>query len=200
MRVDFYFDPICPWCWITARWLVEVAPHRYLDVSWRSFSLAIKNRDRDVPERFARSHREGLRALRVAEAVREAHGEGSVAALYEESGRHYQHDRNREFDHAAILEAVSLPTDLAAAADDQEWDVVIERSMDDALAVAGDEVGVPLIVFDGEYGTHGPIVSRAPTGAAALDLFDRVVDLTTMPGFFELKRSRTAGPEFGPRP
>ncbi len=201
VRVDFYFDPVCPWCWITSRWLVDVAAQRDIAVRWRPFSLLLKNgSDPDDPDGAPRSHVQGLRALRVVAAAADAHGDETVGPLYTRLGARYHHDQERTFDLATVLEAVGLPAALAAAAQDSSWDSVIEASMKEALAVAGEDVGVPLIVFDGERGFFGPIISKAPTGTAAAEMFDHVAALASFDGFWELKRDRTADPEFGPRP
>ncbi len=199
MRIDFYFDPICPWCWITSRWLLDVQDQRDLDVTWRSFSLYAKN-DKQPGEpgydRYLSTHQ----ALRVVEAARERHGEDCVAALYTELGRRIHHDRQRPLDIAGALEAVGLDTGLAAAAGDDAWDDVIAQSMKDALAVAGEDVGVPLIVFPNDQGFFGPVMSPAPTGEAAVAMFDHIAGLAAYECFWELKRDRQSSPEFGPRP
>lgn len=200
MKIDFYFDPVCPWCWITARWLVEVREHRSVEVTWRSFSLAVKNRDREVPAGYREQHQAGLRALRVVEAVRAKCGDGAVENLYTELGRRIHHDEERPLDLAGALAAVGLDGSLLAAADEERWTPVIEASMDAALEVVGDDAGVPIVVFEGAGGYFGPIMSPAPTGAAAAEVFDQLVALAGIPGFYELKRTRTVGPEFGSRP
>jgi hypothetical protein len=200
--IDFHFDPTCPWCWVTSRWIEEVRPRRDLDVRWRSFSLHIKNEDLDQPERWKRSSLFGLRLLRVAEAVRDEDGEAAVGAFYTELGRRIHHDRDRDFDPADAVRAVGLPAERAEAADDGSWDEVIRATMKEALALAGDDVGVPLIVFAGDRPAafFGPVLSPAPTGEEAVAVFDHVAALARVPGFWELKRSRTGRPELGPRP
>ena len=199
MQIDFYFDPICPWCWITARWLTEVSEHRDLDVRWRSFSLFKKNdvqANDPAAERYGSTHQ----ALRVVEAVRDELGEGPIADLYTEYGRRWHHDRERPIDLDAALTSTRLDPAFAEAAGDERWDDAIERSMKDALAVAGDDVGVPLIVFDESHGFFGPVISPAPTGEAAAELFDHIAAIATMDGFWELKRDRSERPAFGERP
>ncbi len=201
--VEFYFDPACPWCWITARWLVDVQSSRDLHVVWKTFSLQTKNAGTDVPEKFARGHRVGHRTLRVIEAVRADHGDGPVIDLYTEFGSKIHHDRDLEFDMADAVAAAGVDPSYAAAAEDDRWDAVIDASMKSALDLVGEDVGVPIIVFgDGEErtGFFGPVLSPAPTGSEAVELFDHLEAMASMSGFWELKRTRTVGPEFGQRP
>ena len=199
MQIDFYFDPVCPWCWITSRWLIEVADHRDLEIRWRSFSVFKKNdvqpRDRGF-ERYGSTHK----ALRVVEAVRAEVGGGVIGALYTEYGRRRHHDDEQPIDLAAALEATGLDPAFATAAEDDSWDSAIEQSMKDALAVAGDDVGVPLMVFDGERGFFGPVISPAPQGQEAVELFDNVSAIAALDGFWELKRIRNVPPQFADRP
>ena len=204
-RLDFFFDPGCPWCWITSGWLRDVAPHRDLDARWRPFSLHEKNILRaDSPpevsdERRARGEA-GHRALRIAEAVRAADGESAVDALYLELGRRIHHDGDKMPDLADVVAAAGLDPARAAAADDPAWDGVLSASMDEALDAVGFDVGVPLLVFEDGRGFFGPVVSPKPTGDAALELFDAVRTLATHPGLSELKRGRDTGPDVGERP
>ena len=200
MKIDFYFDPVCPWCWITYRWLSEVAPHRPVDIRWRTFSLYIKNQGLDLPDDYWIGAGWGRSALRVAEAGRASEGERFVGDLYRELGARYHHDGERYPDLAAALAAIGRSPDLAAAAGDTRWDAAIEESMSEVLDLLGDDIGVPSIIFDGRYGYFGPVISPAPTGDAALALFDSFAALAAQPGIWELKRARTVGPVFGPRP
>ena len=201
MRVDFFFDPTCPWCWITSRWIAEVQPHRDLDVHWRSFSLFEKNRDKGAPEYVERA-RPGHHALRVAEAIRKDHGATAVGKFYTELGSliHYDHVPAAGIDLAKVLASAALPVGLAAASEDSNWDTTIKESMDEALSLAGQNVGVPLISFDGEAAFFGPVVSPAPTGDAALQMWDAVATLAKFPGFYELKSDQRSKPEVGQRP
>ena len=203
--VDFYWDVVCPWCWITSRWMVDVAQQKSVHVNWKLFSLKKINEGREIPERFRASHAMGLRALRVAAAVREAHGNDGISKLYTALGARKHHDDADVGEistlQAALTEA-GLPTDLASAADDEKWDAVIDADMDQAKAKAGTDVGVPLIVLDGGDGPgfFGPVFSPAPTGEAAVKMWDAMVAAGRTPGFFEFKRSRDTGPVFGERP
>ncbi len=200
MKIDFYFDPTCPWCWITSRWLTEVAPHRPVEISWCTFSLYIKNQGLDRPEEYWTTSDWGRGALRIAEAGRASDGEQFVSDLYTELGSRFHHDREYLPDFAASLEAIGRSSDWSSAADDPQWDEAIEDSMSVVLDLLGDDIGVPAIVFDGEYGYFGPVISPAPTGEKALVLFDSFAALAAQPGLWEVKRVRDVGPVFGPRP
>lgn len=199
-RVDFFFDPVCPWCWITSRWLVDVSERRDLDINWRTFSLRIKNRGVEMDEKYVKGHERGLLALRVVEAARAAHGDSAVLPLYTEMGRRYHHDKDRDASLADIVRAAGFDPSLADAADDESWDAVIESSMKEALELVGDDAGVPIISFDGKAGFFGPVLSPAPTGEDAAQLFDSLHTMATLDGFWELKRTRTNPPMFAERP
>ena len=203
--VDFYWDPICPWCWITSRWMEDVGRQKQIHVNWKLFSLKIINKDRDIPEHFKILHQIGLRALRVAAAVSKDYGNDGLAKLYTVMGTRYHHD-NDDIDEPDILEeilnACGLPTRLAATVDDEAWDKIITADMDQAIAKVGKDVGVPLIVLDGGNGPgfFGPVFSPAPKGKPAVALWDAIIIAGGTPGFFELKRTRETDPIFGERP
>ena len=203
--VDFYWDAVCPWCWITSRWMEDVAQQKSIHVNWKFFSLKKINEGREMPERFRISHAIGLRALRVAAAVREEYGNDTIRKLYTAMGARRHHDQEDIGTTEAleeILQACDLPQSLAAAADDEAWDRVIEADMEQAKAKAGDGVGVPLIVLDNGDGPgfFGPVFSPAPSGEAAVQMWDAMVTVGRMPGFYEFKRTRETGPVFGERP
>lgn len=203
--VDFYWDPICPWCWITSRWMEDVGRQKQIRVNWKFFSLKKINEGREMPEHYKLIHAEGLTALRVVAAVRRNAGNDGVGKLYTAMGARYHHDQE-DFSEAgsfeAILDACGLPVKLAEAAGDKAWDKVIDADMAQATAKAGTDVGVPLIVLDGGEGPgfFGPVFSPAPTGKAAVELWDAIIVAGRTPGFFELKRTRETGPLFGERP
>jgi predicted DsbA family dithiol-disulfide isomerase len=203
--VDFYWDPVCPWCWITSRWMEDVGRQKKIQVQWKLFSLKLINKNRDISENFRILHEIGLRALRVAAAVRRDYGNAGVAKVYAAMGALYHHD-NEDIDEPSVLEqilqACSFPVQLSAAADDDSWDKDIQADMDQAIEKAGDDVGVPLIVLDGGKGPgfFGPVMSPAPTGEDAVKFWDAVIAAGGTPGFFELKRTREIGPIFGERP
>lgn len=204
MRIDVWFDPGCPFCWNTSRWLVSLVGERDLDIGWHPFSLGLKNVGNDeVPEKYRVAGLRNLRLLRVIEGARRAGHEDRVGDLYTEFGRHIHHDDDADVDPAVVLEAVGLDAGLASAADDESLDGVIQASMDEATAIAGDDVGVPVTVYtvNGEQaGFFGPILLEVPTGDSATGLFDALVTAAGTPGFAELKRRRNGPPTAPPRP
>jgi predicted DsbA family dithiol-disulfide isomerase len=203
--VDFYWDPICPWCWITSRWMVDVGSQKQIQVNWKLFSLKKINKDRDIPEHFKKLHEIGLRALRVAAAVSKKYGNDGLAKFYTVIGTRYHHD-SEDIDEPDILKEIlqssGFPTRLADAVNEVTWDKRISADMDQAIAKVGTDVGVPLIVLDGGKGPgfFGPVFSPAPAGKAAVALWDAVIVAGRTPGFFELKRTREVDPLFGERP
>lgn len=205
--VDFYWDPVCPWCWITSRWMMDVGRQKQIRVNWKLFSLKIINAEREIPEPYKTQQEMGLKALRVAAAVRKAHGNDGLEKMYTVMGTRYHHDGediDAPEDLAKILETAGLPADLAAAAAEPGWDQTIQADMDTASAKVGKDVGVPLIVLDGGDGAgfFGPVCSPAPTGKAAVAFWDAIIVAGRTPGFYELKRSRDRDtePQFGKRP
>jgi hypothetical protein len=202
--VEFWVDPICPWCWVTANWIVtEVAPHRELDVSWQPISLLFKNNP-DPESQYYENSAATHRMLRVMEAIRAARGEDAVFAWYWQCGTRIHHDKDKFFDLAEALAHVGLDRDLALAADDESWDVELRRRMDLGLELVGDDVGTPIIAFgcgDGtKRGIFGPVLTRVPATDKSLQVWDAMAALTTLDGFWELKRTRTERPELGARP
>ena len=193
MRISFYFDPICPWCWTTARWLIEVRGSRDISIDWRTFSLAIKNQDLAGQERWRAAQDEGLKALRLVEVARAVSGPEVVEDLYKAMADQWHSKGERTFDLNLVLEAAGVDSVSVEVADDAAWDELIESSMTGAMEVVGEDVGVPLIVFEGSEprGFYGPIMSPAPTGEEAAVAFDHLLGLASIPGFYELKRSRT---------
>ena len=193
--IDFYWDPVCPWCWITSRWMMDVGRQKQIRVNWKLFSLSIINADRKIPEAFQILHEIGLKALRVAAAVRQDYGNKGLDKIYTMMGARYHHD-NEDIDTpqdlTEILASSGYPTRLAQAADDPGWDEMIRVDMDQAIAKVGNDVGVPLIVLDGGDGPgfFGPVCSPAPTGKAAVALWDAIITVGRTPGFYELKRTR----------
>ncbi len=194
--VDVWFDPACPWTWMTTRWITEVAERRDVDLRWHVMSLAVLNEGRDLTEDYRRLMDDSWAAVRVLVAAARDHGEKVLAPLYTAIGTR-RHPQGRT-DTAAIiaesLDEVGLPAELAAVADTDEVDDLLRASHAEAMALVGDEVGSPVVAVDG-VGYFGPVVSPAPTGQAALDLFDGLVAMSRVGGFYELKRTRTADPQ-----
>jgi hypothetical protein len=184
---------------MTSRWVVDVAPRRNVAVRWRAYSLDIKNEGVEIPEQYREMSATSRGALRVVEAVWDEYGDEPIGRLYTEMGTLFH--LRRDVSRAAIAQALlasGLPRRFIEAADDKRWDKAIRYSMDEAIDLVGDDVGVPILLFrDGDdvAAISGPVVSPAPTGDAALALWDHVTALAWMPGFFELKRTRTAPPQ-----
>jgi predicted DsbA family dithiol-disulfide isomerase len=203
--VDFYWDPVCPWCWITSRWMIDVGRQKKIQVNWKLFSLKKINEGRDIPEHFRILHDMGLQALRVAAAVSKSYGNEGLAKLYTVMGTRYHHD-NEDIDDPEVLDEIikicGYPASLKDAVGDESYDSRIEADMDKAIAKVGKDVGAPLIVLDGGKGPgfFGPVFSPAPTGKAAVELWDAIIIAGRTPGFYELKRTRETEPLFAERP
>jgi hypothetical protein len=185
--------------------MIDVGQQKQIQIHWRFFSLKIINKDRKIPEDYQILQDIGLKALRVAAAVRREHGNDGVEKIYTAMGAVYHHDEG-DIDDAdsltEILKACGLPIDLATAAENDSFDNDIQADMDLAIAKAGSDVGVPQIVLDGGRGPgfFGPVMSPAPTGEAAVKFWDAIIAAGSVPGFFELKRTRDVKPIFGQRP
>jgi hypothetical protein len=202
--VEFWVDPACPWCWVTARWIVdEVAPHRDLRIIWRPISLLFKNNP-DPESQYYAGVAGSHRMLRVMEAIRSDLGDDAVFDWYIQCGTRIHHDRDKTFDLGDALEHIGLDRAYADAADDEKWDIAIREGMDAGLALVGNDVGTPIIAFvcqDGtKRGIFGPVLTKVPHTEQALKVWDAMEALTVMDGFWELKRTRTESPEFGDRP
>lgn len=207
--VEVFVDPSCPWAWITARWIREVAPRRDLAVKWRSYCLEIRDDygvAPTVPEKFLAvalaGHAISHRMLRIFEAARAQAGEEAVDALYTEWGRRFFVDH--QVDDALLPECVvacGLGPDLVAAGDDDKWDAPIVEAMEVAYAFGGPKTQTPTIVVraDPPYGFKGPVMAPAPTGEAAVRLWDAIGVIAREPGFFEITRPR-ANPPVAPAP
>ena len=209
--INFYFDPLCPFAWLTSKWVRQVAAQRDYTVDWRFISLRMINAHVDYHSRFPAGyeagHTAGLRLLRVAARVRADYGRPAVGPLYEAIG-------TRAFDSAAapalgpeergsrefvepLLEQAGLPAGLASALDDASWDGELRAETGEALALTGKDVGTPIIHFGPPRGTafFGPVISRLPSDQEAIGLWDHVVGLASFPGFAELKRSLRERPQ-----
>ena len=203
--VEVFVDPSCPWAWITSRWLKEVAPQRDLVVVWRSYCLEIRDdygvaatMPEDRREVAIAAHALSHRMLRIFEAVRSRSGEAAVDALFSAWGPRF-FVRERASDDALLLgclAACNADPDLVQAADDERWDAPIVESMTIAAAFGGPKTQTPTIVVrtDPAHGFKGPVMAPAPTGAAALRLWDAIEVIAQEPGFFELTRPRANPP------
>jgi hypothetical protein len=206
--VELFFDPGCPFCWVTSRWMEEVRARTDVTVTYRPISLWMLNPGEDPDEPLGALHLRGLQLLRVAVAVAEAHGDDAVARLYTAVGTAIHEtpvtgvpvdgfadvaraQARRPVDLEALLRALDLPTDLAAAADDEGFDDAVRKSTEVALERAGEGLGTPILTFDAPDGPSffGPILSEVPRGEEAVRLFEAVRVLAEHPPFTELKRS-----------
>ena len=201
--IDFYFDPSCPFCWITSRWLLQVREHREIDITWRQFSLALKNNElvgREGETPHAEAHRGSHRVHRVIAAAVRNHG-ASMIELYSEFGIRF-HIMEKPFDDEMITEVLAakeLPAELLGAAGDEGLDENLKGELNSAIDAAGKDIGVPTIVFKADDGTRlgyfGPVLNALPeTLEESLAIWDGLEKLGTVKSFFELKRGREGGP------
>ena len=218
--LHFYFDPVCPFAWMTSKWVRKVMAQRDYTVDWRFISLRILNAkvdyDAHFPPEYEAGHTAGLRLLRVTARTRAEHGREAVGRLYPAFGaRIFETERNDGDAHAAaqrgtrefvepILAEAGLPAELAEALDDDAWDAEVRIETEEALSLTGRDVGTPILHFRPPEGVafFGPVISRLPSDEEAVQLWEHVVGLATFPGFAELKRSlreRPQLPSFGIR-
>ncbi len=207
--VEFFWDPVCPWAWLTSRWVCEVAEQRNLTVDWRFISLRLLNKakdyEKDFPDGYIAGHGSGLKLLRVAAAIREAEGRAPMADLYTQfagdihvRGRRAEIVDNYDAGFPEYLRSVGIAEKYLSAANDDTHDALLQAETDEALSRTGKDVGTPIISFvrSGEmYSFFGPVISRVPRGEEALRLWDAVWELATFPGLAELKRTLRERPQ-----
>jgi hypothetical protein len=208
--IEFFFDPVCPFAWITSRWIEKVREQTGYKVDWRFISLRILNKDKnydtDFPAGYEHGHTAGLRMLRVAAAVRADLGPEPIGALYAElSGATFDTEPNEAYRLslgtvemvAGALERAGLAASYATATDDPTWDLIIEEETELALSRTGRDVGTPIITFRPPDGLSffGPVISRVPNDADAVPLWNAVTTLASYPGFAEMKRSLRERPQ-----
>ncbi len=194
---EFWFDPLCPWAWMTSRWMMQVEEVRPVDVTWSVMSLAVLNEGRDLPDNYRQMMDRAWGPVRVIVAAAAEHGDKVIKPLYDAMGTRIHLDGEKDFAKviSAGLEEVGLPWELAEVADTDVNDAELRASHQRAIDLVGDDVGTPVVAVNGEA-FFGPVVSPAPKGEAAGRLWDGCVLVAGTPGFYELKRSRTVGPIF----
>ena len=206
--IRFYFDPVCPFAWMTSKWVRQVTAQRAYTVDWRFISLRMINAEVDYdshfPSGYEAGHTAGLKLLRVAARVRADYGRDKVGPLYEALGTKVfdtepdeRQDRGSRMFLEPILTHIGLPRAVADALDDTSVDAELQRETDEALGLTGKDVGTPIIHFQPPDGVafFGPVISRLPDEADATRLWDHVVGLAGFPGFAELKRSLRERPQ-----
>ena len=194
---DFWFDPLCPFAWITSRWMLEVEDVREVRVNWRVMSLYFLNKDRDISEDYQARILRGLSIGRVLIAAEQTVGPQALGPLYTALGvriHHEKQDLGRELVEAALADA-GLPGDLVEAMDDSSYDERLRASHQEAMDRVGDDVGTPTIAFNGSA-FFGPVLSRIPRGEDAGRIWDGTIALADFDYFFEIKRPRTGELDF----
>jgi 2-hydroxychromene-2-carboxylate isomerase len=197
-RADFWFDPLCPWAWITSRWMVEVEKVRAVTTRWHVMSLAVLNESReDMPDKYRDLMKAAWGPVRVCAAAEEEFGSDVLLPLYTEIGNRF-HVQQRRGEPEVIIESVEaagLPSRLALAKDSVDFDEAIRKSHREGMDPVGYEVGTPVLHID-DFAIFGPVVTPAPKGEAAGRLWDGLKLVAGTPGFYELKRSREQRPSF----
>ncbi len=206
--IEFFWDPVCPFAWITSRWVVQVADQRDYRVDWRFISLRLLNKDKDYatefPPEYEAGHTAGLRMLRVAAAVRETEGRDVLGRLVTAYGESYwdkpkgsgMRDYLSTTDHAIeVLAAAGLASSYAVELDNTAWDELLDNETELALSRTGRDVGTPIITFRDGLSFFGPVISRVPSDEEAVPLWEAVTTLARFPGFAEMKRSLREVPQ-----
>lgn len=196
-KADFWFDPLCPFAWITSRWIGEVESVRDIETDWRVMSLAVLNEGRDLEPSYRESMDNAWGLVRVIIAAQQQHGDATVKALYDAMGSliHEAGEKDRDVVITKALADCGLPATLAAAASTDAFDDQLRASHQEGISLVGQDVGTPVVAFNGTA-FFGPVLTRIPRGEEAGKLWDATTAIAAYPHFFELKRSRTEQPEF----
>ncbi|MBP2414290.1 2-hydroxychromene-2-carboxylate isomerase [Arthrobacter stackebrandtii] len=196
---DFWFDPTCPFAWVTSRWISEVEEVRNIKVDWHVMSLSVLNENNeDLSPEYKEHVARAWGPVRVIVAAATEHGNAVIKPLYDAMGTEIHINKNRDLGDviAKALAETGLPVSLAAAADTDAHDVALRASHAAGINQVGQDVGTPIVAFNGTA-FFGPVITRIPRGEEAGRLWDATVTLASFPYFFEIKRSRTENPQFG---
>ncbi|MFI7586894.1 disulfide bond formation protein DsbA [Spongisporangium articulatum] len=196
-RADFWFDPLCPFAWATSRWILEVEKVRPVAVTWHVMSLSVLNEGRDLNPEYRDLMDRGWGPVRVITAAQELHGYEVVKPLYDAMGAAIHRDKVKDYDVVIerALAEVGLPAELARFAHDDEYDKQLRASHDEGITQVGQEVGTPIVAFNGAA-FFGPVITQIPKGEDAGRMWDASVTLAGFPYFFEIKRTRTETPAY----
>ncbi|WP_134738389.1 DsbA family protein [Nocardioides sp. 503] len=196
-QADFWFDPLCPFAWITSRWILEVEEVRDIDVTWHVMSLAYLNQDKDIPDEYREMLKPAWGPVRVCIAAEQKHGREVLLPLYTAMGNRIHLGKepiSRELIAASLADA-GLEPELVEAMDDSAFDEAVAASHHEGMDQVGDDVGTPTIAIEGAA-FFGPVLSKIPRGEEAGQLWDGAVAVAKFPYFYELKRSRTGDLDF----
>jgi len=196
-KADFWFDPLCPFAWVTSRWIGEVETVRDIETEWHVMSLAVLNEGRDLEPAYRESMDNAWGMVRVIIAARENHGPQVIKPLYDAMGTliHNQGEKDRSQVITKALAECGLAASLADAATTDAYDPQLRASHEEGISLVGQDVGTPVVAFNGTA-FFGPVLTRIPRGEDAGRIWDATTAIAAYPHFFELKRSRTESPEF----